>query len=166
VDTYVRENDGTYNPGSNTGGYYAEHHTYRPGVGFVQFHYWHQSGLKEELRGAVINGAVIGDTTFVYPTSIDDVLHPEQSEGPALLPNYPNPFNPSTQIRWTMDVGRETKIAGYDVMGREIKILVDGKTPPGHHSITFDAAGLPSGMYVVVLETNSGRVIRKMTLVK
>lgn len=59
VDTYVRENDGTYNPGSNTSGYYAEHHTYRPGVEFLQFHYWHQNGLKEELRGAVINGCVI-----------------------------------------------------------------------------------------------------------
>ncbi len=101
-------------------------------------------------------------------TSIDGVRepHPERSEGPALLSNYPNPFNPSTEIRWTMDVGRETRIAVYDVLGREVKILVDGMMPSGQHSITFDAAGLPSGMYVVVLESGGMRDVRKITLLK
>lgn len=118
------------------------------------------------LRGYYLNGQVTGDTTTVYTTSIDDVLQPERSERPALLSTYPNPFNPKTHIRWTMDVGRETRIAVYDVMGREIQILVDGMMPSGQHSVTFDAAGLPSGMYVIILETNNGRAVRKVTLVK
>ncbi len=102
-------------------------------------------------------------TPFVG-TSIEP--RPELSEGPQLLGNYPNPFNPTTEIRWTMDVGRETRIAVYDILGREIQILVDGMMPSGQHSVTFDAAGLPSGMYVVVLETSGMRDVRKITLLK
>ena len=103
-----------------------------------------------------------------YPTSIDRGPHPEErsDEGPMLLNSYPNPFNPNTEIRWTMDVGRETRIAVYDVLGREIKILVDRMMPSGQHSVTFDAAGLPSGMYVVVLEAAGMRDVRKVTLLK
>ena len=101
-----------------------------------------------------------------FTTSIDDEGHIERSEGPQLLSNYPNPFNPTTQIRWTMDVGRETRIAVYDLLGREITILMDGIVPSGQHSVTFDAAGLPSGVYVVVLESGGMRDVRKVTLLK
>ncbi len=98
-----------------------------------------------------------------YPTSIEK---DDRHVGIELLSSYPNPFNPTTHIRWTMDVGRETRIAVYDVMGREIQILVDGMMSSGQHSVTFDAAGLPSGMYVIILEAAGFRESRKITLLK
>jgi hypothetical protein len=98
-----------------------------------------------------------------YPTSIEKN---DQRLGMELLSSYPNPFNPSTEIRWTMDVGRETKLSVYDLLGREVAVLVNERMPAGQHSVTFDASGLPSGMYVIVLETEAGRDVRKVTLVK
>lgn len=166
VNTYYRSYNGEYEPASNLRYVYAEHHTYRPGIGFLQFHHWHTFGDKEELRGAVINGTVIGDTTFVYPTSIDRYPDPERSEGPALLGNYPNPFNPSTVIRYRSSVFGDVRISVVNQLGQHVKTLCDGVQTPGQHSITFDAAGLPSGMYVVVMETAGFRDSRKITLLK
>jgi hypothetical protein len=127
------------------------------GIGFPV-----QGGLT--LRGYLLNGQLTGDTTTVYATSIE--YDPEFQDGPALLSNYPNPFNPSTEIRWTMDVGRDTRLSVYDLLGREVAVLVNERMPAGQHSVTFDASGLPSGMYVIVLETEAGRDVRKVSLVK
>lgn len=119
-----------------------------------------------------LNGNVTGDTTFVYPTSIDDVLHPERSEGPALLGAYPNPFNPSTVVSYRLSVGAHgdaplhVLIHVVNQLGQRVATLYNGIQTPGQHSVTFDAAGLPSGMYVILLETNSVRDVRKVTLVK
>jgi hypothetical protein len=99
-------------------------------------------------------------------TSIDEDPHPERSEGSVLLANYPNPFNPTTEIRWTMDVGRQTKLAVYDILGREVALLANGPYSAGTHSVTFDASGLSSGMYIVVLESAGMRDVRKVSLVK
>ncbi len=97
-------------------------------------------------------------------TSIEDGA--ERSEGFALHQNYPNPFNPSTEIRWTMDVGRQTKLAIYDILGREVAVLVNGMLAPGEHSVTFDAAGLSSGLYMYRLTSNGYSISKKMLLMK
>jgi subtilisin family serine protease len=98
-------------------------------------------------------------------TSIEDYEH-ERGEGPALLGNYPNPFNPSTVVRFQLSIVGEVSVKVYDVLGREVAVLVNDRMLPGQHSVTFDAAGLPSGMYVVVLESNGFRDMRKVMLVK
>ena len=54
----------------------------------------------------------------------------------------------------------------HDLLGREVAILVNERMPAGQHSVTFDASGLPSGMYVIVLESEGMRDVRKVTLVK
>ena len=147
-------------------GYSALDHTYRPYLGFLQHTYWEGHGVKHELRGAVINGTVIGDTTFVYPTSIDRHPDPERSEEPALLGNYPNPFNPTTVVSYRLSVSGEVRISVVNQLGQHVTTLFAGKQAPGQHSVTFDAAGLPSGMYVVVLESEGMRDVRKVTLLK
>jgi len=144
------------------GGHIANH-SYENGLGFLS-HGFYETSDYVDLTGSFLNGVLTGDTTFVVPTSIEH--DPDYEDGPSLLSTYPNPFNPSTEIRWTMDVGRETKLSVYDLLGREVAILVDGMMPAGQHFVTFDAAGLPSGMYVIVLETEAGRDVRKVTLVK
>jgi endonuclease/exonuclease/phosphatase family metal-dependent hydrolase len=87
-------------------------------------------------------------------------------EGFELLPNYPNPFNPTTRIRWTLDAGRPMRLSIFDILGREVAVLVDGVMSAGSHQATFDATGLSSGVYIVRLSTALGSQTRRMLLVK
>lgn len=80
--------------------------------------------------------------------------------------NFPNPFNPSTVIAWQLAVGGNVRLAVYDVLGREIAVLVDAELPAGSHTATFDATGLSSGLYLYRLETGTLTLTRTMTLVK
>lgn len=83
-----------------------------------------------------------------------------------LMAAYPNPFNPSTQIRFTLDAGRQTRLAVYDMLGREVAVLINGSLSAGTHQVTFDASGLASGVYIYRLETTGRMFTRRMTLVK
>lgn len=83
-----------------------------------------------------------------------------------LLPAYPNPFNPSTQIRWTLDAGRQTRLTVLDLLGREVVILADGHFGAGTHTAMFDGAGLASGTYLVRLEAGGTVLHRRVTLLK
>ncbi len=84
----------------------------------------------------------------------------------ALEPNFPNPFNPTTQIGFTLDAGRQTTLRVYDVLGREVAVLVDGMLPAGRHQVAFDASQLTSGVYMYRLQAGNQVRIGKMTLVK
>lgn len=84
----------------------------------------------------------------------------------SLAQNYPNPFNPSTVVRFTLDAERQTRLAVYDILGREVAVLVDGRMPAGTHSVTFDATDLAGGVYVYRLQADGKVLSRKLTLVK
>ncbi|MBI4548257.1 MAG: DUF1501 domain-containing protein [Ignavibacteriae bacterium] len=84
---------------------------------------------------------------------------------PGLHPNYPNPFNPSTKIRFSTD-GKPVQIKVYDTLGREITTLVNGVYPSGIHEVVFDAADLPAGVYYYRFQSGDIQQIRSMTLVK
>lgn len=64
-----------------------------------------------------------------------------------LWQNHPNPFNLSTTIRYELSRSSHVRIALYDVLGREISVLVDAREEAGRHDVGFDGAGLSSGMY-------------------
>lgn len=98
-------------------------------------------------------------------TSIDEP-DAQLASGIELMPNVPNPFNPTTDIRWTLDAGRQTRLSVHDILGREIAVLVDAVMPAGEHSVRFDASTLPSGMYLYRLESNGTVLTRKMVLLK
>jgi hypothetical protein len=84
----------------------------------------------------------------------------------ALEQNYPNPFNPTTTIRYSLrDLGR-VSLRVYDVMGREVMVLVDGVQGAGEYSVVVDATGLSSGVYVYQLRAGGYVFTRKMMLVK
>ena len=87
-------------------------------------------------------------------------------DGFALEQNYPNPFNPSTQIRFNLPSSHVTRLTVFDLMGREIAVLVDGPTAAGEHSVVFDASELASGVYLYELIAEGRRVTRLMTLLK
>jgi len=91
------------------------------------------------------------------------------SDGPAtfaLFQNYPNPFNPTTVIsgQWTVD--SKVRLAVYDVLGREVALLAEGRFPAGKYSFTFNASNLSSGVYFYRLTAGSFTAIRRMSLVK
>jgi glycosidase len=77
--------------------------------------------------------------------------------------NYPNPFNPSTVISFSLPQAGEAGLRVFDVLGREIMILVDQRLPAGRHDVPFDASGLASGIYIYRLEFG-GRVVTKQML--
>ena len=80
--------------------------------------------------------------------------------------NYPNPFNPVTQIRFAVPDPQFINVRIYDVLGREVAVLVDEKFNPGLYTVTWNAGGFPSGIYYYQLRTPSFTATRKLTLLK
>jgi len=80
--------------------------------------------------------------------------------------NYPNPFNPSTVVGFRLSVAGNARLTVYDVLGREVAVLVDGPMAAGAHSVTFDASNLTSGVYLYKLEAGGMVQTKRMTLVK
>lgn len=83
-----------------------------------------------------------------------------------LFQNYPNPFNPSTKIKFQIKENSKAIIKIYDVLGKEISILVNESLQPGTYEISWDAVNLPSGIYFYSLQTGKYSETRKMTLTK
>jgi len=89
----------------------------------------------------------------------------------ALEPPWPNPFNPSTRLAFQLPAGSEVRLTIVDVRGRTIRVLADGYRPAGRHLVSWngtDSSGhqVASGIYLAVLETRSGRLTRKLTLLR
>ena len=80
---------------------------------------------------------------------------------------FPNPFNPITEITYTIPLSGEVSLTIYDIRGREVEKLIEGQQSPGKHTITWNAENLPSGLYFARLSTANGRVqTRKLVLMK
>jgi len=78
----------------------------------------------------------------------------------------PNPFNPTTVISYELRVAISVSLKIFDVLGREVAILVDGRRQAGYHQLTFDGSDLASGIYFVKFEAGKMIQIRKMVLIK
>jgi len=87
-----------------------------------------------------------------------------------LSQNYPNPFNPSTVVRFqvgTQDLASvKVRLTVYDMLGREVAVLVEGVMSAGSHQVSFDGSGLASGIYLVRLISGSETHMIRMTLLK
>jgi hypothetical protein len=93
----------------------------------------------------------------------------EQSQQPAnfvLYQNYPNPFNPATYITFTNVKSEQFELSVYDISGRFVTSLFDGKLSPGKHSIRWDASSFPSGTYLIRLRSNTYQEVIKSVLIK
>jgi len=84
----------------------------------------------------------------------------------ALHPNYPNPFNPVTHIQFTIPEQTDVKLQIFDVLGRQVDVLVNETLPFGHHEILWNPKNLSSGFYFYKLEAGSFMHTRKMILLK
>jgi tetratricopeptide (TPR) repeat protein len=83
-----------------------------------------------------------------------------------LFANYPNPFNPSTIIKYQLSEASLVSLKVYDVMGKEVTTLVNSFQNKGSYDITFNAQGLSSGIYFYKLNVNGKQLINKMLLMK
>jgi hypothetical protein len=118
------------------------------------------------LKGAIINGVLYGDTTFIV--GIKDKLPDPPSEF-SLAQNYPNPFNPSTKIRYSIIKSGIVTLKVYDILGKEVAVLVNSKKEPGSYEVNFDASAsgrLSSGIYFYELRYEMGRITKKMIFIK
>jgi len=102
----------------------------------------------------------------VVPT-IKALLESEQlPDRFALYPNYPNPFNPMTEIRFDLPVASTIQLTIYNVLGQKVTTLVDGHREAGRRTVGWDASRHASGVYFYRLETPTYTNTRKMLLLK
>ncbi len=97
------------------------------------------------------------------PAMTEETLPPARFE---LLPNYPNPFNPSTQIRFALPEAADVSLVVYDMMGREVTQLIDGPVEAGYHEVSWEATNLPSGVYMYQLASGGYVETQRMILTK
>jgi len=106
----------------------------------------------------------------VNTTSNEEIELSSLPQGIQLLGNYPNPFNPSTKIRFELAKAGSVKLSVYSVLGQEVSSFNLGNKSTGIQEFTFDASKLVSGMYMYKIEQNTSSssysVTGKMTLIK
>ena len=84
----------------------------------------------------------------------------------SLEQNYPNPFNPTTTINFNVPTNQQVKINIYNAIGELVTELVNKEYSAGNHSVEFNAANLPSGVYIYRMEAQSFTATHKMMLMK
>jgi hypothetical protein len=82
------------------------------------------------------------------------------------LGNYPNPFNPTTNITFNLPNKSTVSLIVYDMLGREVASLLNEAKPAGEHTVRFDASTLANGIYLYQLRVGDQQIIKKMTLIK
>ncbi|MCA0389640.1 MAG: hypothetical protein LCH52_14210 [Bacteroidetes bacterium] len=110
-----------------------------------------------------------GSTAFSPVVAVEVDLTPTEF---ALFPNYPNPFNPSTVIKYALPSDSKVSLKVYSLNGELLADLVNSNQPAGYHDMVFNAANLSSGVYLYVIDAaplkggNSFRQVKKMVLMK
>ena len=112
--------------------------------------------LNNQINGIIVNYNATGveDEDPIIP---DEII---------LYPNYPNPFNPSTTISFSLPENGKVLLRIINILGETVKILVNEEFPSGKHQIIFNAGGLASGVYIVSLETSIQLKSQKILLLK
>ena len=106
--------------------------------------------------------------TVSWQTSLASLLLPQET---MLQPNYPNPFNPTTVLPFALDRSQDVRLEIYNVLGQRIRTLVSGPMDAGFHTLVWNGHNdighsVAAGLYFTLLETQSTRQTRKMSLLK
>jgi hypothetical protein len=119
---------------------------------------------------------LLDNMSFMYEgvgevTALDDISTIEVPDKFALDQNYPNPFNPTTTIAFHLDKNETVKLTIYDIMGRQIRTLVNNRMDRGSHLVIWDGKnnfGQPvaTGTYIYTLSTGNRHEMKRMTLIK
>ncbi len=127
--------------------------------------------LGQAFIGTTSNESNIAESGF-WPQTIDLVTSVEQipteiiPKAFRLYQNYPNPFNPTTTIQFALPKRSSVTLKLYDILGKEVGTLVDEELLPGEYKVSFDAAGLASGVYFYQLEAEGFVQTKKLMLLR
>ena len=114
--------------------------------------------------------AHVGSICYLDDFSLNYAVGVEKAPSPvfnyALLQNYPNPFNPTTSIKYSIKENTHVTLSVYDVLGREIKNLVNENKNPGEYEVKFDGSGMTSGIYFYRLKAGDFIKSKKMLILK
>jgi len=100
---------------------------------------------------------------MLLPVSVDEDVSPVAT---FLGQNSLNPFNPATTVKYTISNDSHVNLTVYNVSGQSVIVLKDEMQSAGNYSITWNATGMPSGLYFCTLKANGIRETRKMVLVR
>ena len=104
---------------------------------------------------------------FTHSNELDSITENETTKVSKItLQAYPNPFNPSTNINFTIPVKSDITLKVFDMLGREIAELANGIKEAGSYTVNFDASNLSSGVYIYQLHIGNEVHTKKMTLIK
>ena len=103
----------------------------------------------------------IGDQSTILETDQDLVAHEF-----ALFPNYPNPFNPVTTIRFSLPEKQHVTLQIYNLIGQEVATVINKELPAGFHNLIWNAENIPSGVYLYRLASKEKAISNKMILLK
>jgi uncharacterized lipoprotein YddW (UPF0748 family) len=120
------------------------------------------------VKGSNLNGASDWAVYARFMTGTSGIEEPDATIPTvfALSQNYPNPFNAQTTIRFDLSTSGPATLRVYDLLGRQIAVLVDRYVEQGRHTLQFDSGTLPSGIYVYSLVAGGERLNRKLVIIK
>jgi hypothetical protein len=148
--------------------YLTEGRNYSSKFGICSYAYSFHQGMANEsgtghITGCIINDTLYGDTSTTFIRTISCTIPDRFS----LSQNYPNPFNPSTIISYQVESYKVIKLVVYDILGKEVAILVNEKQSPGTYEVTWDGSNYPSGIYFYSLFADGNLIeTKKMILLK
>lgn len=99
-------------------------------------------------------------------TSTEELIGEDLANEFSLKQNYPNPFNPTTSIAYHLPASSQVSLKVYDMLGREVAVLVDEHKAAGVHQVQFDSSGLSSGVYLYQISAGDFVSTKKMMLLK
>jgi hypothetical protein len=108
----------------------------------------------DNVNISILESANSADTYVQLPTAV------------SLAQNYPNPFNPSTTITYALPKSSDMRLSVYDLLGREVSVLVNERKDAGVHEVKFDGSGLSSGVYLYRLRAGDFVQTRKLLLLQ
>jgi hypothetical protein len=155
-DTYAKSVSGYSGSGTVPASYYTA--------------LWEKTGsmTQQRIQLATVALASLWYTAWVNAQAPEGVHEPvaQVPEGFELRQNYPNPFNPNTAVSFELGALSSVSLRVYDILGREVATLVEGRMEAGEHTVRWNATGQAGGVYFYRLDAEGYRAARKMVLIK
>ncbi|GJQ62745.1 MAG: hypothetical protein SCALA702_17980 [Melioribacteraceae bacterium] len=120
----------------------------------------------DQIWIADVSGGIISTISEPIPVGVEDSENVDQEFSFSLGDNYPNPFNPTTTITFSIPEVQKVSLKVYNILGKELVILIDETLSAGEHNIKFNGTNLSSGIYFYQLVTPENSITKKMILVK
>jgi uncharacterized lipoprotein YddW (UPF0748 family) len=135
----------------HAGSIYLESSTEQPSISILSEGTDGLPAVADAVMAAINRKLSPGTAVSIEQERIAERMHPGSA---TIRVNYPNPFNPTTTIVYSVPEPSRIRITVHDLLGRTVATLTDAAASPGRHSVMFDAAGYASGLYMVRIYTD------------